>query len=121
MISAMSGQWLDGPEAAYWYDSLRAPVEFARAVRVLAESGHRVFVEVSPHPVLTAAITETVEITESAPRTPRGGERAPAPGPGGPGPVPGPPGRGGPAPPRGGLGPPGGGGAGGWTCRPTRS
>ena len=63
MISAMTGRWLDGlePEAGYWYESLRAPVEFGRAVRVLGDAGHRVFVEVSPHPVLTAAITETVE------------------------------------------------------------
>jgi candicidin polyketide synthase FscE len=63
MISAMTGEWLDGPEAGagYWYDSLRAPVEFDRAVRVLAGAGHRVFIEVSPHPVLTAAVTETVE------------------------------------------------------------
>jgi NADPH:quinone reductase-like Zn-dependent oxidoreductase/acyl carrier protein len=63
MISAMSGQWLEGPEAgaAYWYDSLRAPVEFDRAVRVLAGGGHRVFVEVSPHPVLTGPVTETLE------------------------------------------------------------
>ena len=40
----------------YWYASLRAPVEFDRAVRALAGDGHRVFIEVSPHPVLTAAI-----------------------------------------------------------------
>ena len=54
MISAMTGQWLDGPEAGprYWYDSLRAPVEFDRAVQALAGSGHEVFVEASPHPVL---------------------------------------------------------------------
>src|SRR5450755_4121236 len=65
MVSAMTGQWLDGleAEAGYWYESLRAPVEFGRAVRVLAEAGHRVFIEVSPHPVLTAAITETLEDT----------------------------------------------------------
>ena len=63
MISAMTGEWLDGPEAGagYWYDSLRAPVEFGRAVRILAEAGPGAFVEVSPHPVLTAAITETLE------------------------------------------------------------
>jgi acyl transferase domain-containing protein/acyl carrier protein len=63
MVSAMTGKWLDGPEldAGYWYASLRAPVEFARSVRVLAAGGHRVFVEVSPHPVLAAAITATVE------------------------------------------------------------
>ena len=43
MVSAMTGQWLDGPEAGagYWYDSLRDPVEFERAVRVLAGAGHR--------------------------------------------------------------------------------
>ena len=61
MISAMTGQWLDGPEAGprYWYDSLRAPVGFGRAVQVLAQSGHHVFAEISPHPVLATAITET--------------------------------------------------------------
>jgi acyl transferase domain-containing protein len=64
MISALTGELVQGPEldAGYWYDSLRSPVEFARAVRVLA-AGHRVFVEVSPHPVLTAAITQTLEET----------------------------------------------------------
>ncbi|HEY2264150.1 MAG TPA: SDR family NAD(P)-dependent oxidoreductase, partial [Streptosporangiaceae bacterium] len=63
MVSAMTGEWLDGleAEAGYWYQSLRSPVEFGRAVGVLAGSGHGVFVEVSPHPVLTAAITATAE------------------------------------------------------------
>ncbi|HEY2264443.1 MAG TPA: acyltransferase domain-containing protein, partial [Streptosporangiaceae bacterium] len=63
MVSAMTGTWLDGleAEAGYWYQSLRSPVEFGRAVQVLAQAGHGVFVEVSPHPVLTAAITATAE------------------------------------------------------------
>ncbi|GAA2042512.1 hypothetical protein GCM10009839_51610 [Catenulispora yoronensis] len=63
MISAMSGEWLRGPEADadYWYASLRSPVEFDRAIRTLAGSGHRTFVEVSPHPVLTGAIGDTLE------------------------------------------------------------
>ena len=63
MVSAMTGEWLDGleAEAGYWYESLRAPVEFGQAVQALAASGHGVFVEVSPHPVLTAAITETLD------------------------------------------------------------
>ena len=63
MISAANGELLDGLEVGpgYWYDSLRAPVEFDRVVRVLAASGHRVFIEVSPHPVLTAPITETLD------------------------------------------------------------
>ncbi len=65
MVSAMTGEPLAGPEldAAYWYASLRSTVEFDQAVRVLAESGHRAFIEVSPHPVLTAAITDTLDDT----------------------------------------------------------
>ncbi len=68
MISAMTGELLAGPEldAGYWYASLRASVEFDRAVRVLAERGHRAFVEVSPHPVLTGAITDTLDDASSA-------------------------------------------------------
>jgi acyl transferase domain-containing protein/acyl carrier protein len=63
MVSAMSGAWLAGPDAGagYWYASLRAPVEFDRAVRVLAAAGHQMFIEVSPRPVLTAGITATLE------------------------------------------------------------
>ncbi len=82
MVSAMTGEFLDGPEAGagYWYASLRAPVEFDRAVRVLAESGHRVFIEVSPHPVLTAAITETLEeFRDDADDARAGGDRDAAP------------------------------------------
>ncbi|WP_452750458.1 type I polyketide synthase [Streptomyces celluloflavus] len=63
MISAMSGETVTGPELdpAYWYASLRETVEFERAVRVLAESGHGTFVEVSPHPVLTGAIADSLD------------------------------------------------------------
>ena len=52
MISAMTGEFLEGPEAGpqYWYDSLRSPVEFGRAIQVLAQSGHHVFAEISPAP-----------------------------------------------------------------------
>ncbi|QKG19191.1 type I polyketide synthase [Actinomadura verrucosospora] len=71
MVSAMTGEFLDGPEldASYWYASLRAPVEFDRAIRVLAEAGHQMFIETSPHPVLTAPITDTLdEATPAASR-----------------------------------------------------
>ncbi len=63
MVSAMTGDLLAGPEAdaGYWYASLRNPVEFARSVEVLAADGHRVFVEVSPRPVLTVPVTEALE------------------------------------------------------------
>ena len=61
MISAMTGELVQGADldAGYWYASLRAPVQFARTVTALAGTGHGVFIEVSPHPVLAAAITET--------------------------------------------------------------
>jgi KS-AT-KR-ACP domain-containing polyene macrolide polyketide synthase/pimaricinolide synthase PimS2/candicidin polyketide synthase FscD len=68
MISAMSGEWLAGPEmdAGYWYASLRSTVEFDRAIRGLAEAGHQVFVEVSPHPVVTGAVVDTLDAVEAA-------------------------------------------------------
>ena len=41
MVSALTGEQVQGPEldAEYWYASLRAPVEFERAVRALAAPG----------------------------------------------------------------------------------
>ncbi len=61
--STVTGGRLDPAEldADYWFRNLREPVRFADTVQVLAEAGHQVFVEVSPHPVLTAAILDTVE------------------------------------------------------------
>ncbi|MEK8168881.1 acyltransferase domain-containing protein [Streptomyces sp. M19] len=55
MLSTVTGAYLSGPEldAGYWYRNLRGTVEFADAVAGLAAAGHRAFVEVSPHPVLT--------------------------------------------------------------------
>ncbi len=67
LVSAMTGAFLVGPEmdAGYWYSSLRAPVEFARATETLGRAGYRVFIETSAHPVLTAPITETLEALSS--------------------------------------------------------
>ncbi len=63
MVSAMSGETLTGEEvdARYWYGSLRAPVHFDRAVRILASQGHQVFLEITPHPVLMGAMNDTLE------------------------------------------------------------
>ncbi|MEZ0095634.1 acyl transferase domain-containing protein/D-arabinose 1-dehydrogenase-like Zn-dependent alcohol dehydrogenase/acyl carrier protein/thioesterase domain-containing protein [Streptacidiphilus sp. EB129] len=47
--------------AAYWYENLRRTVEFEPAVRELAEAGFTAFVEVSPHPVVTVGVEETLE------------------------------------------------------------
>ncbi|MFH8371042.1 type I polyketide synthase [Streptomyces sp. NPDC018031] len=48
-------------DADYWYRNLRQEVRLAETVKVLADAGHGVFVEVSPHPVLTMAIQDTVD------------------------------------------------------------
>jgi acyl transferase domain-containing protein/acyl carrier protein len=62
-FSTVYGRWMDGSElgAGYWYANVRETVRFRDAVQELAGAGHRVFVEVSAQPVLTGAITETVE------------------------------------------------------------
>ncbi|SFQ99930.1 Acyl transferase domain-containing protein [Lentzea waywayandensis] len=46
-------------DAGYWYCNLRQTVEFEQATRALLADGHRVFVECSPHAVLTSAVQET--------------------------------------------------------------
>ncbi|WP_433655213.1 type I polyketide synthase [Nocardia sp. CA-128927] len=63
MVSTVTGAWLSGAElnAGYWYENLRRPVRFESAVEQLLGTGHTVFVEVSPHPVLTVGIAETGE------------------------------------------------------------
>jgi polyketide synthase 5 len=40
----------------YWVKNLRNTVRFAAAVRAALEDGHRVFVELAPHPMLTHVI-----------------------------------------------------------------
>ncbi|KAA1243744.1 acyltransferase domain-containing protein, partial [Mycobacterium simiae] len=56
--AGLSTEALD-PE--YWYRNLREPVRFADVTRLVLEQGCRTFIEMSPHPVLALAITETVE------------------------------------------------------------
>ncbi|QDQ09836.1 type I polyketide synthase [Streptomyces spectabilis] len=61
-FSPLTGGWLDTREldAAYWYRSLRQPVEFADSVSALVADGFKTFVEASPHPVLAAGLGELV-------------------------------------------------------------
>ncbi|MBV2367235.1 SDR family NAD(P)-dependent oxidoreductase, partial [Streptomonospora nanhaiensis] len=61
--SAVTGGPLDaaGLGADYWYANLREPVRFGPAVRALAAADHGVFIETSPHPVLTMAVEQTAE------------------------------------------------------------
>ncbi len=50
-----------GLDAEYWFGNLRQPVRFEETTRALLAAGHTWFVEASPHPVLTAAVEETVD------------------------------------------------------------
>ncbi|MFJ1792951.1 type I polyketide synthase [Kitasatospora griseola] len=61
--STVSGGPVDtlGLDAAYWYENLRRPVEFGRALDALVADGHHTFVECSTHPALTVWIQEAVE------------------------------------------------------------
>nr|WP_244215785.1 type I polyketide synthase [Kitasatospora purpeofusca] len=61
--STVSGGPLDtlGLDAGYWYENLRRPVEFGRAVDALIADGHHTFVECSTHPALTVWLQQAVE------------------------------------------------------------
>ena len=48
-------------DAAYWYRNLRQVVRFEETTRRLVQDGYGLFVEASPHPVLTGAVQETTE------------------------------------------------------------
>jgi acyl transferase domain-containing protein/NAD(P)-dependent dehydrogenase (short-subunit alcohol dehydrogenase family)/acyl carrier protein len=47
-------------DTGYWVQNLRQPVRFAEAVQAALEDGHRLFLEVSSHPVVTHSISEAV-------------------------------------------------------------
>jgi acyl transferase domain-containing protein len=66
MLSTVMGALVGGPElgAGYWADNLRQPVRFAGAVQALVESGHGLFVELSPHPLLTTSVEEVLHGAE---------------------------------------------------------
>ncbi|MGW5354304.1 SDR family NAD(P)-dependent oxidoreductase [Streptomyces sp. NPDC004031] len=66
--SAVTGEPLDTTQldAGYWFRNLREPVLFARATRALLDNGFSMFVEVTPHPVLTAAVMDTAVSADDA-------------------------------------------------------
>ncbi|MET8983466.1 type I polyketide synthase [Streptomyces sp. NPDC004539] len=56
-----------GLDAEYWYRNLRSTVRLEPTVAGLLAAGHHVFVEISPHPVLTSPLTETAESAGAEP------------------------------------------------------
>jgi polyketide synthase 12 len=61
--STVTGGLFDtaGLDGAYWYRNLRQTVLFQDATRALLDDSFTIFIEVSPHPVLTIGIEESVE------------------------------------------------------------
>ncbi|MGH3553297.1 MAG: acyltransferase domain-containing protein, partial [Mycobacterium sp.] len=47
-------------DADYWVANVRQPVRLSQAITIAADN-HTTFIEISPHPTLTHAITETLE------------------------------------------------------------
>ncbi|WP_229070446.1 type I polyketide synthase [Actinoplanes sp. DH11] len=63
LYSTLSGGRVDqtGLDAGYWFRNLRSTVLLTDAVRAALADGHRVFIEVSPHPMLTLGLQETFQ------------------------------------------------------------
>ena len=66
MLSTVTGASVAGPElgASYWVNNLRQPVRFADAVQKLMHGGHGLFVEMSPHPILTTSVEEIYQAAQ---------------------------------------------------------
>ncbi|MFD9075583.1 type I polyketide synthase, partial [Streptomyces lasiicapitis] len=68
LYSTLTGAWLDANtpmDASYWYRNLRQTVLFEHATRGLLAEGHGLFLEMSPHPVLTVPVQATIDATDS--------------------------------------------------------
>ncbi|MGH7311990.1 MAG: type I polyketide synthase, partial [Candidatus Rokuibacteriota bacterium] len=60
MLSTVTAQYSEGVEcdSQYWIRNIRDPVLFIQAIETLARDRHDIFLEVSPHPILTGAIAD---------------------------------------------------------------
>lgn len=60
LVSSVTGDAIEGTSltGAYWARNLREPVRFDRALETLLGRGYDVFVELSPHPLLTLALED---------------------------------------------------------------
>ncbi|MBC6435614.1 type I polyketide synthase [Nostoc sp. HG1] len=60
IFSTVTGQSSNGADfdAAYWGRNLQQPVRFAPAIEELVNAGQTIFLEISPHPVLSGYISQ---------------------------------------------------------------
>ena len=62
-VSTVTGTTIEGRQldAAYWWDNIRKPVQFAPAVASLESEGFDVFLEIGPHPILDRYLRECLK------------------------------------------------------------
>ncbi|WP_455713387.1 type I polyketide synthase, partial [Streptomyces zhihengii] len=72
--STLTGELIDGTTmtADHWYQNLRHQVRFATTIENLAHTGHRTFIEISAHPVLTMPIGDILDQHADTPWTTTG-------------------------------------------------
>jgi acyl transferase domain-containing protein len=63
MISTVTGRPVAGEELdrEYWWQNVRKPVLFSAGVDALVREGYDIFLELSPHPVLSGAVLECAQ------------------------------------------------------------
>ncbi|WP_345329619.1 type I polyketide synthase, partial [Kitasatospora aburaviensis] len=78
-----TGTLLDTRELTteYWYTNLRETVRFHPTLTALLHDGHTLYIETSPHPVLTTPIQDTIENTTNTTTAAIGTLRRDEPGP----------------------------------------
>ncbi|OZM70204.1 beta-ketoacyl synthase [Amycolatopsis antarctica] len=61
MLSTVTADWIAPAalDADYWFANMRETVRLESAVRALTEHGHTLFVESTPHPVLSPSVADT--------------------------------------------------------------
>ncbi len=63
IASTVRGDIAEGDDfaGAYWWDNVRQPVQFAEGLAALIGAGYDLFLEISPHPVLTTSINQNLK------------------------------------------------------------
>lgn len=71
IYSTVLGQVINGHacDATYWMQNLREPVRFADAVEQALADGHTLFIELSVHPILLAAVEQSIQAHDAAATT----------------------------------------------------
>ncbi len=62
-VSTVTGTTIEGRQldAAYWWDNIRKPVQFAPAIASLEAEGFNVYLEIGPHPILDRYLRECLK------------------------------------------------------------